>query len=177
VIVPPKEYFGRIQEICARQGVLFMVDEVATGFGRTGHWFAAEFFGLQPDMLLLAKGINSGYLPLGAVLFSAAIGQALLHRGADTGHGSSHNGNPACAAAALAAIDVMRRETLVRPAADQGAYFQPRLQELTRYAPVKTVRGLGLMLAIVLQQANGAPATPSQVLVLKTCWQRRRVLC
>jgi adenosylmethionine-8-amino-7-oxononanoate aminotransferase/SAM-dependent methyltransferase len=177
MIVPPKEYFGRIQGICARQGVLFLVDEVATGFGRTGHWFASEFFGLQPDMLLLAKGINSGYLPLGAVLFSAAIGQALLHRGVDTGHGSSHNGNPACAAAALAAIDVMRREALVQRAADRGAYFQSRLQELTRYAPVKTVRGLGLMLAIVLQQANGAPATPSQVLVLKTCLQRRRVLC
>lgn len=177
MIVPSKEYFVRIQEICKKHDVLFIVDEVATGFGRTGYWFASECFNLQPDILLLAKGINSGYLPLGAVLFSTAIGQVLLHSGTDIGHGSSHNGNPACAAAALATIDVIQQEALVERANENGEYFRKRMQELFPYSPVKAIRGIGLMLAILLQQLDKMAATPSQVIALKTILQRYHVLC
>jgi putrescine aminotransferase len=176
VVIPPPEYFRRITRACRLHGVLMLVDEVATGFGRTGRWFASEHFGLRPDMMLLAKGINSGYLPLGAVLFSAKIGDALLRNHAAIGHGSSHNGNPACCAAALATIEVIRSEGLVARAEEMGHYFRRRLDELGHYPWVWEVRSLGLMLGLGLIQDDGSPASPHQVAVLSELMQRVGVL-
>jgi adenosylmethionine-8-amino-7-oxononanoate aminotransferase len=88
IIIPPVEYFRRIDEICRSFDILLILDEVATGFGRTGRWFAAEHYGLHPDILLLSKGLTSGYLPLGAVLFSAEIGELLIKHGASLCHRS-----------------------------------------------------------------------------------------
>lgn len=176
-IVPPKEYFARIQEICKKHKVLLVVDEVATGFGRTGRWFACEHFDLRPDILLLSKGINSGYLPLGAVLFSQDIGQRLIDSKADIGHGSTQNGNPACAVSGIMNIDVIKRDRLVEKAAANGEYFRSRLEELVSNVNVQEVRGLGLMLAIVLKQSDGSEATREQVEGLLMVLQRCGVLC
>jgi adenosylmethionine-8-amino-7-oxononanoate aminotransferase/SAM-dependent methyltransferase len=162
VVVPPPEYFAAVQRACREHGVLLVVDEVATGFGRTGRWFASEHFGLRPDLLLLSKGITSGYLPLGAVLFSAEVGRTLTSHAAALAHGSSQNGNPACCAAALATLDVLRRERLVERAGETGAYFLARLRALRRHPVVRDVRGLGLMLGVELAGEDGAPATPAQ---------------
>jgi adenosylmethionine-8-amino-7-oxononanoate aminotransferase len=176
VVIPPLDYFRAVQELCRRNHVLIILDEVATGFGRTGRWFAAEHFGLRPDLLLLSKAINSGYLPPGAVLFSAEIGSQLLESRSGIGHGSSHNGNPVCCAAALASIDVIRRERLVERAAESGDYFRGRLDECRAFRQVKDVRSQGLMLAIELQQLDGTPATPEQISTIYTALKELGVL-
>jgi adenosylmethionine-8-amino-7-oxononanoate aminotransferase/SAM-dependent methyltransferase len=156
VVVPPREYLEAVQRICRKHEVLLVLDEVATGFGRTGRWFAYEHFGLRPDMLLLSKGINSGYLPLGAMMFTEQIGQKLLQHQVGIGHGSSANGNPACCAAALASIAVIEREDLIERSATMGQYFRDRLEELRSHEVVRDVRGLGLMCAVELaNQRNG----------------------
>lgn len=176
VVVPPREYLRAVQHICRRHGVLLILDEVATGFGRTGRWFALEHFGLRPDILLLSKGITSGYLPLGAVLFSAEIGASLLDRGIGVRHGSSHNGNPACCAAALETIAVMRRERLVERAAETGAYFRHRLEELYAHPTVREVRSLGLMLGLELHADASGSASLQDVAALYLALQRDGVL-
>lgn len=166
VVVPPQEYFDAVQRICRKHDVLLLLDEVATGFGRTGSWFAAERFGLRPDMLLLSKGINSGYLPLGAVLFGEQIARELLGKQVGIGHGSSANGNPACCAAALATLRVIERDGLIERGAQIGDYFRARLERLRQYPSVRDVRGLGLMLAVELAQEQGggpAPLSPAQL--------------
>jgi adenosylmethionine-8-amino-7-oxononanoate aminotransferase/SAM-dependent methyltransferase len=168
VIIPPIEYFRRVEEVCRKFNILLILDEVATGFGRTGRWFAAEHYDLRPDMLLLSKGINSGYVPLGAVLFSAEIGELLLKHGAGLCHGSTSNGHPVACAAALANIRVIRCNRLVEQAAEYGQYFRARLEELLALPKVKSIRSLGLMLAVVLGQEDGTPATPLQV--FKVFW-------
>ena len=170
VLVPPRAYFEAIQDICRSHDILLIVDEVATGFGRTGTWFACEQFGIQPDILLVAKGINSGYLPLGAVLFSDAIGSLLLAHQTALGHGSTHNGNPVCCAAALATLSVIERDGLVERAARMGEYFRDRLQTLRMFRCVGEVRSLGLMLGLPLRRTDGTATTSSH-----TEWARNRL--
>lgn len=165
VVIPPREYFERIEAICRKHQILLILDEVASGMGRTGKWFAAEHYDLHPDILLLSKGLNSGYLPLGAVLFSAEIGTALNDRGLGVFHGSTYNGHPACCTAALATLRVMRNENLVERSSEMGRYFYERLIEIKKEAPsIKEVRGAGLMLSVVLNQEDGTLAVPVQVL-------------
>jgi adenosylmethionine-8-amino-7-oxononanoate aminotransferase/SAM-dependent methyltransferase len=160
VVVPPREYLAEVRRICDAHGIVLILDEVATGFGRTGRWFAYQHFDVRPDMLLLSKGINSGYLPLGAVVFKEYLAQTLLASGVGIGHGSSANGNPACCASALATIRILEDEDLIRRAETTGAYFQERLRHLCAHPAVRSVRGLGLMRAIELCQPNGGEAHP-----------------
>lgn len=169
VIVPPPQYFTEIQKICKAHDVLLIVDEVATGFGRTGKWFACEHFGLRPDIMLLSKGINSGYLPLGAVLFSEEIGQTLLRKYSGIGHGSSHNGNPACCASGLAAMRVIETEDLVNNAARMGQYFFDRLTPLRSLPIVKDITGLGLMIGVHLKAPNDAHAALPAAQLMAVC--------
>jgi adenosylmethionine-8-amino-7-oxononanoate aminotransferase len=176
VVIPPPEYFREIRSICRKYDVLLIVDEVATGFGRTGKWFASEHFDIEPDIMALAKGINSGYLPLGAVLFSAKVGQPILRSGISIAHGSSHNGNPACAAAALATIEVIRDEHLIERAGEMGNYFRQRLEELKIYSSLSDVRSLGMMLGISFRQKGGEAVTPNQLSVLCTALQNCGIL-
>lgn len=168
VIVPPVEYFKRIKQICDQYDILLIVDEVATGFGRTGRWFACEHYGLEPDILLLAKGINSGYLPLGAVLFSAAIGQKFIRFKLPLLHGSTYNGHPVCCASALANLKVLKEENLIERSHRMGEYFKGALESVRSLACVTDVRGVGLMLAVGIAQEDGAPATGIQLqLIMK----------
>jgi len=162
VVIPPVEYFRRVQEICRQFDILLILDEVATGFGRTGRWFAAEHYDLHPDILLVSKGLTSGYLPLGAVLFSEGIGSLFMKHGAGLCHGSTNNGHPVCCAAALETIRVIRRDRLVERSAEMGHYFRMRLEELTSLPTVSGVRSMGLMLGLVLTQDDGSPATLRQ---------------
>lgn len=155
-IVPDPGWFRDVAETCRRHDVLLLADEVATGFGRTGRWFACEHFDVRPDMLLLSKGINSGYLPLGAVVFTERLADTLLRAGVGIGHGSSANGNPACCAAGIATIEVLRRERLVERAAALGGRLEAGLKELLNLPLVRNVRGIGLMWAIELNVADGA---------------------
>ncbi len=152
VQIPPADYFPRIREICDRYGVLLIADEVITGFGRTGKWFASQHFGLQPDIMTMAKGITAGYAPMGATVISSAVHERLT-RLADV---HTFGGHAVSAAAAGAAIDAYERENLVDRSARLGATLLDRLRELTRYGIVGDVRGIGMWLAV---EFTSDPAT------------------
>lgn len=176
VVILPQEYLDRIAEICQQHNILLIVDEIATGFGRTGAWFCSEHFGIKPDIMLLSKGINSGYLPLGATLFSAAIGNRLLDHGVGIMHGSSHNGNPACCAAALATIEVLEEQKLISRSEAMGRYFSDLLANMQAQTPISEIRSLGLMTALVLHQVDNRPATKEQVAVVYELLKRKGIL-
>ena len=150
VIVPPPDYFGRIREICTQYDVLFIADEVITGFGRTGRWFGLEHYGVEPDIIQFAKGITSGYLPLGGIGVSDSIRQAI--NGAPAGkrwmHAYTYSGHPTCCAVALKNLDIIAREQLVARAAQAGAHLLEKLRALEVMDGVGHVRGLGLMAAV-----------------------------
>jgi len=140
-----REYFCALREVCDRAGALLIVDEVQTGFGRTGRWFACEHFDLRPDLICLGKGIAGG-LPMGALAMGPAVGK--LPSGA---HGSTFGGNPLACAAALAAIDALEAENLVARSREEGAALKRALEELD--APlIREVRGLGMMLGIDMRK-------------------------
>jgi len=152
IIVPPPNYWPLVRQICERYGVLLIADEVVTGFGRTGHWFGTRLWGVQADIWCLAKGISSGYIPLGATAVSAKVmapfrsGDPVL---GTINHGYTYSAHPVGAAAALATLDVLEKENIPARAAREGDYFQARLRALEkRFRLVGDVRGVGLMAGI-----------------------------
>ena len=157
VLVPPDEYLPRLRQICDQYGVLLILDEVITGFGRTGKLFAAEHWGVVPDICTLAKGVTSGYLPLGGCAVTPEIFETFLGEpGEDQEFAqvATYGGHPVCCAAALANIDILLRERLWENAARVGPYLLEKLRELD--SPfVGEVRGKGLMLAVDLVGPDG----------------------
>lgn len=161
VIVPPPGYLAALRELCRRHDILFVADEVITGFGRLGAWFASSLWDLQPDLLTLAKGITSGYVPLGATLVADPVADALA-RGGYLAHGFTYSGHPVAAAAALANLDILGRERLVeRVRDDTGPYFQEKLRALAGHPAVGEIRGEQLIGAIDLLPRGGKPARKS----------------
>ena len=152
VIVPQDDYFLRIREICDRHDVLLISDEVITGFGRTGTWFALPRWGIEPDILNFAKGITSGYLPLGGIGVSDAIADAIQNVDAAQTymHSYTYSGHPTCCRVALANLDYMERHDVVARSEDTGRYLQSELQTFASHPQVGDVRGLGMMAAIEL---------------------------
>ena len=149
VIVPQDDYFPRIREICDRHSVLLVADEVITGFGRTGKWFALEHWGVEPDMVQFAKAVTSGYFPLGGVGVSAEIGETLESAASPWMHAYTYSAHPVGCAVALRNLDIIEREGLVREAAEKGSYLLGRLKaSLEDHPHVGEVRGKGLMCAI-----------------------------
>ncbi len=159
VIVPQDDYFPRIRAICDKYDVLFVADEVITGFGRTGKLFGLQHWGVEPDMILFAKAITSGYFPLGGIGISEKIAQVL-----DTGeqtwmHAYTYSAHPVGCAVALAMLDLVEIEDFPRQAAEKGAYLLKGLQEtLASHPHVGEVRGKGLMCGIELVQDKGTKA-------------------
>jgi adenosylmethionine-8-amino-7-oxononanoate aminotransferase len=151
VIPPPEGYIARVAEICRTHGVLFIADEVITGFGRTGKWFAVEHWGVQPDILCFAKGVTSGYQPLGGAIVSDAIRDVLTSDPSfSLMHGFTYSGHPTACAVGLKNIEIMERERLIERAAEMGAYLQERLATLTDEPLVGDVRGFGMLGAVEL---------------------------
>jgi adenosylmethionine-8-amino-7-oxononanoate aminotransferase len=152
VIVPPAGYFPRLREICDRHGVLLIADEVITGFGRTGKMFALEHWGVQPDIVSFAKGVTSAYVPLGGVLLSERVHQAILEAPADLQftHATTYSGHPVCCAVALRNLDILEREGLVERAGATGLRLLEGLLTLLAHDVVGDVRGLGMMCGIEL---------------------------
>ncbi|HUO49842.1 MAG TPA: aminotransferase class III-fold pyridoxal phosphate-dependent enzyme [Acidimicrobiales bacterium] len=151
IIPPPDGYMQKVRDICDRHGILLIADEVVCGFGRTGTMFGVEQWGVRPDVVTLAKGLTSGYLPLGASVVADHVWQTIADKLPERmpfSHGFTYNGHPACCAAALANLDIIEREDLPANAAAVGAYLLDRLHELERYDSVGEVRGLGLMAGI-----------------------------
>lgn len=150
VIVPPEGYLRRMWEVCQRHDILFVADEVVTAFGRLGHWFASwDEFGVQPDIICTAKGLTSGYVPLGAVIFSDRIWEAMAEGGARWfTSGLTYSGHPVACAAGLKNIEIMEREGLLENARHVGAYFEARMGVLRDLPLVGDVRGKKLMLCV-----------------------------
>lgn len=155
VCSPPPEYWPIIRELCDRYGILLIVDEVICGFGRTGRWFASEHFSLRPDLMTMAKGISSGYVPMGAVGVSDAVVRPVeLFANLQT-----YMNHPVACAASLANIAILKEERLIERSRGMGEYFLGRLKELERHAIVGEARGVGLWAALELttDKATHAP--------------------
>jgi adenosylmethionine-8-amino-7-oxononanoate aminotransferase len=162
VIVPPVSYFPRLREICDRHQVLLIADEVITGFGRTGRWFALGHWGIEPDLVSFAKGVTSGYLPLGGVIASRDVHEAIESAPADRKfmHAATYSGHPVCCAVGLRNIEIIESERLVERAAVMGRRLLAGLEELPDLPVVGDVRGLGMMCGIelVTDRNTKAPA-------------------
>ena len=153
LVVPPRAYFDRLQEVLRRHGILFVVDEVITGFGRTGRMFGSETFGLRPDMLVLAKGLSSGYLPISALLVSDEVAAALVEASRAHGsfsHGFTYSGHPVAAAVALEALAIYEEIDVATRARAAGAILRRRLAPLACHPLVGDVRGCGLLAGVEL---------------------------
>jgi len=150
VIVPPDDYFARIREICTKYDVLLIADEVITGFGRTGRWFGLERYGVEPDIIQFAKGITSGYIPLGGIGVSDRVGEAInsVPPARRWMHAFTYSGHPTCCAVALKNIEILEREALIDRAAKSGARMLEELRTLESLDGVGHVRGLGMMAAV-----------------------------
>jgi adenosylmethionine-8-amino-7-oxononanoate aminotransferase len=161
VIVPPDDYWPKLRQIADKHDVLLIADEVITGFGRTGRWFALGHWGVEPDLMSFAKGITSAYLPLGGIMVSDRIQQAINTAPPDLKymHAATYSGHAACCAVGLANLAIIEREGLVERAAQVGAWFQALLRrELEPLPSVGQVRGLGMMAAVELVEP-GQPGT------------------
>lgn len=162
VIPPAPDYFPQIREICNRYQVHLVADEVITGFGRTGRWFALEHWGVQPDIVTFAKAVTSAYLPLGGAMVSREIHQAILDAPAAERfmHAATYSGHPTCCAVGLANLDLFEREHLVERAASMGTRLQAGLQTLRDLPGVGEVRGIGLIAGVELvkDKATKEPA-------------------
>ncbi|HEU4927149.1 MAG TPA: aspartate aminotransferase family protein [Vicinamibacterales bacterium] len=150
VIIPPPDYFARVREICTRHDVLFIADDVITGFGRTGRWFGLEHYGVEPDIMQFAKGVTSGYVPLGGVGVSDTVRDVIngVPPGKRWMHAFTYSGHPTCCAVALANLDIIERERLVERSAAAGVRLLERLRALEALEGVGHVRGQGLIAAV-----------------------------
>jgi putrescine aminotransferase len=154
VIIPPDSYWPEIRRICDQYGILLVCDEVISGFGRTGEWFGSTYYGLEPDLMPVAKGLTSGYIPMGAVLVGRRVARVLAS-GGEFNHGFTYSGHPVAAAVAIAAIRCLQKDGLVeRIRTDIGPYFGQQLMTLADHPLVGEVRHLGLFGAIELVQAK-----------------------
>ncbi|WP_318614049.1 aspartate aminotransferase family protein [Sporosarcina sp. YIM B06819] len=164
--IPPASWLKKIREICDRHGILLIFDEVQTGFGRTGNWFAAQTFDVKPDIMAIAKGIAAG-LPLSATVAS----KELMDQWPLGSHGTTFGGNPMACSAALASLEVMHEEKLLDNTKEMGAYAVARLLEMKEQFPIiRDVRGVGLMIGIELgDPQTGEPSGQMVMNVLDEC--------
>jgi putrescine---pyruvate transaminase len=163
VIIPPDTYWPEIQRICDQYGILLVSDEVICGFGRTGHMFGCERFGVRPDLITFAKGVSSGYIPLGGVLVGDRVARVLIEQGGEFNHGYTYSGHPVACAVALANLGVIEREGLVqRVHDDTGPYLAQQFAALQGHPLVGEAETCGLMGAIRLVKRQATAAAPAE---------------
>jgi putrescine aminotransferase len=174
VLVPPGDYLRNVERICRKHGVLTIADVVIGGFGRLGSWLGVERFGLTPDLIVFAKGVTSGYLPLGGVIAAQNVAEPFWAAGGaghTFAHGTTYSGHPTCCAAANANLDLLARDGLVSRALDLESGFHQRLSELCGHDRVAEIRGgVGLMAAVAIdpELVRREPA------VAERLWRRAR---
>jgi beta-alanine--pyruvate transaminase len=160
VLIPPKGYLTKLREITKKHGILLIFDEVITGFGRVGTPFAADYFGVTPDILVTAKGLTNGVIPMGAVLVTSEIHDAFMQgpeHVIEFFHGYTYSGNPIASAAGLATLETYKEEGLLTRGAEMGKYWEDALHSLKGLPHVIDIRNLGLIGAIELEPIAGSP--------------------
>jgi beta-alanine--pyruvate transaminase len=160
VLIPPRGYLERLRDICTQHGILLIFDEVITGFGRLGAAFGAQFFGVRPDLIAMAKGITNAAVPMGAVAVAAEIHDAIVDAaspGIELFHGYTYSGHPLACAAGLATLDLYEREGLFARAAELAPYWADAVHRLDDKPHVIDVRNIGLVGAVELKPREGAP--------------------
>jgi putrescine aminotransferase len=163
VIIPPDTYWPEIQRICDQYGILLVSDEVICGFGRTGHWFGCEHFGYKPDLITFAKGVTSGYIPLGGVLVGERVAKVLIEQGGEFAHGYTYSGHPVACAVALANLKLIEDEGLVqRVHDDTGPYLASQFDALQSHPLVGEAETCGLMGAIRLVRRKAQGNQPAE---------------
>ncbi|HEX6704918.1 MAG TPA: aspartate aminotransferase family protein [Albitalea sp.] len=164
VIVPPPTYWPEVQRICDQHGVLVVSDEVICGFGRTGQWFGCETFGFTPDLMTFAKGVSSGYVPLGGVLVGERVAKVLVEQGGEFHHGYTYSGHPVACAVALANIRLLQRERIVERVREElGPYLAKQFERLAEHPLVGEAQSCGMMgaLQLVRNKASSEAFDPS----------------
>ena len=155
-IIPPDSYWPEIQRICDHYGILLVADEVVCGFGRTGYWFGSERYGIRPDLMTIAKGLSSGYLPIGAVMVADRVADVLIDRGGEFAHGFTYSGHPAACAVASVNLTLLQQERLIpRTREETGPYLAKKWRELSEHPLVGEVRSAGLIGALELVRDKG----------------------
>ncbi|TAK84220.1 MAG: aspartate aminotransferase family protein [Aquabacterium sp.] len=163
VIIPPDTYWPEIQRICDQYGILLVSDEVICGFGRTGHWFGCERFGYKPDLITFAKGVTSGYIPLGGVLVGERVAKVLIEQGGEFAHGYTYSGHPVACAVALANLQLIEEQGLVqRVHDDTGPYLAAQFAALAAHPLVGEAETCGLMGAIRLVRRKAQGDQPAE---------------
>jgi beta-alanine--pyruvate transaminase len=160
VLIPPKGYLQKLREICTQHGILLIFDEVITGYGRLGSAFAADYFDVKPDIMVTAKGLTNGVIPMGAVFVTPEIHDAFMNGPEhliEFFHGYTYSGNPIASAAALATIETYREEGLFERAADLAPYWEEGLHSLKGEPHVIDIRNIGLVGAVELEPIAGSP--------------------
>lgn len=153
VIIPPKTYWPEIQRICDKYNILLICDEVICGFGRLGYWFGSHLLGCKPDLMTFAKGVTSGYIPLGGVVISKRVAKVLIEQGGDFNHGYTYSGHPVACAVALANIDILEHEGLVDKVRNEtGPYLAQRFSELSQHPLVGSAETCGLVAGLALMK-------------------------
>jgi putrescine---pyruvate transaminase len=159
VIIPPDSYWPEIQRICKEYDILLVVDEVICGFGRMGKWFGCDYYHLEPDLMPIAKGLSSGYLPVAGVMLRDRVADVMIDRGGEFRHGFTYSGHPAACAVAAANIRILRDERIVeRVDEDTGPYFRQRWNELGDHPLVDEARSIGFLgaLELINEQDGGS---------------------
>lgn len=176
VIVPPAGYLQRLREICDKHSILLIFDEVITGFGRTGHAFAADAFGVVPDIMTLAKGLTNGVVPMGATLARADIYQTFMEHGGpeylvEFPHGYTYSAHPLACAAGLAALELFEQDRLAQRAAELAPYFETALHSLGDLPGITDIRNFGLAGAVQIEPSPGEPARRPWEIAMR-CWDQ-----
>jgi len=148
--LPPDGYLKGVRKLCDRHGILLIFDEVQTGFGKTGKWFACEHWGVYPDIMTLGKGLTGGYLPLGVTMTTPEIYQVFRKAGSELRSGSTYGGHTTACAVTLGNIEIIERENLVKRARITGEYIRERLERMRRLKMVGDIRGIGMLWAVEL---------------------------
>ena len=174
VLVPPKGYLKRLRELCTKHNILLIFDEVITGFGRTGHAFAADAFGVTPDIMTLAKGLTNGCIPMGATVTNSEIYQTFMDNGGpdymiEFPHGYTYSGHPVASAAAIAAMDLFSTEKLADKAAQLAPYFEQQLHQLKGLKHIVDIRNFGLAGSVEIATLGNEPGKrPFEI--FRRCW-------
>ena len=180
VIIPPKGYLQKLRAICDKYGILLIFDEVITGFGRLGTAFAADYFGVIPDMICCAKGLTNAAVPMGAVIVRQSIHDAFMAAAPENGiefyHGYTYSGHPLACAAAIATLQVYRDEQLFERAAQMAPVFEAAAHSLRGLPHVKDVRNLGLVCGIELEPIPGKPTARAYDVFERCFWQKNILL-